>query len=183
MDFCELHRNISLHVSVKSRDESSLHRLRWRTKYARYLTILTETEVEFHFSSSSIPPIIPRIPPAKNPPPMKRLRIAVGNITKAARTLNFRKIIMTATKRINPRMIPSMKLNELRAGTHGRKAPQKVVNAGDSRAIAFAMTRPAAIATNTAGSHHHLTSNGGFGNGPYHPGPNAPTGGATGPAP
>jgi len=67
---------------------------------------------------------MPSIPPAKNPPPMKRLRIAVGNITKAARTLNFRKIIMTAMKRINPRMIPSMKLNELRAGTHGKRPPK-----------------------------------------------------------
>ena len=108
--------------------------------------------------------------------------MAVGNITKAARTLNFRNIITTAPKRIIPRMIPIMKLNGPRAGTHGRKAPQKVVKPGDSKATALAITRPAAIVTNTAGNHHHLTSSGGFGKGPYHPGPNAPTGaGATGP--
>jgi len=135
--------------------------------------------VEYHFNNSSIPPIMPSMPPAKNPPPMKRLRIDVGNITKAARTLNFRNIITTAPKRIIPKMTPIMKLNGPRAGTHGRKAPQKVMNPGDSRATAFAITRPAAIATNTAGNHHHLTSNGGFGNGPYHPGPSAPTGAAT----
>ncbi len=119
---------------------------------------------------------MPSIAPAKNPPPKKMLRTAVGNIMKAARTLNFRIIITTAPKRISPRMIPSMKLNGLRAGTHGRIAPQKAVNPGESRAIAFAMIRPAEIATSTAGNHHHRTSNGGFGNGPYHPGPIVPTG-------
>jgi len=133
-------------------------------------------EDESHLSSSSIPAIMPRIPPAKNPPPIKRLKTAVGNIMKAAKTLNFRNIMMTAPKRIKPRMIPNMKLNGPRDGTHGRKAPQKVRNPGDSRAIAFAITRPAAIAVSAAGNHHHLTSNGGFGNGPYHPGPKAPTG-------
>jgi len=124
-----------------------------------------------------MPPIMPSIPPAKNPPPMKRLRMAVGNVTKAARTLNFRNIMTTAPNSIIPRIIPIMKLNGPSAGTHGRKEPQKVVKSGESKAMAFAITRPPAIATNTAGSHHHLTSKGGFGNGPYHPGPRAPTGG------
>jgi hypothetical protein len=49
-------------------------------------------------------------------------------------------------------------------------------NPGDSRAIPFAIIRPAAIATNAAGSHHDLTSNGAFPYGPYHIGPKAPTG-------
>lgn len=114
--------------------------------------------------------------PARNPPPMKRLRIAAGNIMNAAKTLNFRNIIKTAPKRIRPRTIPSMKVNEDRAVSHGRKPLHHVAKAGDSNAMAFAMIRPAAIATNAAGSHHHLTSKGAFPYGPYHPGPKAPTG-------
>ena len=148
-----------------------------------YVVDSASVQSMYYFSSRSIPPNMPSKAPAKNPPPMKRLSTAVGNMTNAARTLNFKKIITTATKRINPRIMPSIKLNGPRPGTHERSAPQKVVNPGDSNAIAFAMTRPAAKATNTAGNHHHLTSNGGLGNGPYHPGPKAPTGGDTEPAP
>jgi hypothetical protein len=60
--------------------------------------------------------------------------------------------------------------------THGSKPLHHKAKPGDSNAMAFAMTRPAATATNAAGSHHNLTSNGAFPYGPYHPGPKAPTG-------
>jgi hypothetical protein len=120
--------------------------------------------------------------PPKNPPPppKKMLTIAVGKMMNAARTLNFRNIIRTAPKRIKLRMIPIMKLKAASATTHGSKPLHHKTKPGDNNAMAFAMIRPAAIATSAAGNHHHLTSNGAFGNGPYHPGPKAPTGGATG---
>ena len=116
--------------------------------------------------------------PPKNPPPppKKMLTIAVGNMMNAARTLNFRYIIRTVPKRTKLRMIPIMKLKAASAIIHGRKAVHHTAKPGDNNAIAFAMIRPAAIATNAAGSHHHLTSNGTLPYGPYHPGPKAPTG-------
>ena len=77
---------------------------------------------------------------------------------------------MIAPTRTKPRTTPSMKPNEPKAGNHGRKALHVAKNPGDSRAIPFATIRPAAIATNAAGS-HHLTSNGALPHGPYHPGP------------
>jgi hypothetical protein len=112
---------------------------------------------------------------------MKRLRSAVGNITRAARILNFRKIITTAPKRISPRMIPSMKSKYTVAGviqgvSHTVTQDKKPA---DRRAAALTNIKLAANTTITAGNHHHLTSSGGLGNGPYHPGPKAPTGGPT----
>ena len=116
-------------------------------------------------------------PPKKPPPPPKKmLTIAVGNMMNAARTLNFKNIIRTAPKRIKLKMIPIMKLKAASETTHGSKPLHQKANPGDSNAMAFAIMRPAATATKTAGNHHHLTSNGAFGNGPYHPGPKAPTG-------
>ena len=116
--------------------------------------------------------------PPKNPPPppKKMLTIAVGNMMNAARTLNFRYIIRTVPKRTKLRMIPIMKLKAASPSSHGSKPLHQKAKPGDNNAMAFAIMRPAAMATKAAGNHHHLTSNGGFGNGPYHPGPKAPTG-------
>ena len=116
-------------------------------------------------------------PPKKPPPPPKKmLTIAVGNMMNAASTLNFRNIIRTAPKRIKLRMIPIMKLKAASETTHGSKPLHQKAKPGDNNAMAFAMIRPAATATNAAGSHHNLTSNGTLPYGPYHPGPKAPTG-------
>lgn len=109
---------------------------------------------------------------------MKRLTIAVGNIMRAARTLNFSKIITTAPKRIMPRIIPNMKSKKtVPIVIHGvSHTINQVSNPGASNPAALTVIKQAENTTNTAGNHHHLTSNGGFGNGPYHPGPKAPTG-------
>lgn len=110
-----------------------------------------------------------RIAPRKNPPPIKRLMMAVGSMTKAARIRNLRNIITTAPKRTKPSTMPSMKLNVPSEATHGRSELQYRKKLGESRAIPLAMINKAARPTIVAGNHHNLASIGKRVYGPYQP--------------
>lgn len=101
---------------------------------------------------------------------MKRLTIAVGNITNAESIRSPRNIIIIVPTRIRPNTIPNMKLKDPRADTHGKNELQKPKNPGESKATPLAMIKAAAIPTTIAGNHpHSLASNGTCPYGPYQP--------------
>ncbi len=115
----------------------------------------------------SRPASTPSSKPAMKPPPMKRLTIAVGNITNAASTLNPRRSMTTAPTRTRPSIIPSMKAKLPRNATHGTNPTHIAKKPGERRATAFAMISPAEINSKATATHRDLKNENWCGNGPY----------------
>jgi len=114
--------------------------------------------------------ITPSITPTMKPPPMKRLRIAVGNITNAAKIRKPRSTIMSARTRTSPSMTPSMKLKDARATIQGNRLDQNRKNAGESKATPLKKINAAEVASKTNGNHQKRVRNGRRMKGPCQPG-------------
>ncbi len=114
----------------------------------------------------SRPASTPSSNPAMKPPPMKRLTIAVGKITKAASTLNPRRSITSAPRSTNPSMIPSMNAKLPMNATQGTNPTHKAQKAGESKAAALRRMRIAETNSKAIAVNFDLNSENGWGNGP-----------------
>ena len=109
----------------------------------------------------------PMIRPARNPPPMNRLSIAVGKTMKADSTRKPKKNMTNPPRITRPSTTPSMTPKELIGATHGNNPTHTAKKTGDSSAIPLATMSAAATKNNAAGAHQNRTRNGGRRNGPY----------------
>jgi hypothetical protein len=103
-----------------------------------------------------IPARTARTAPSRKPPPMKKLTIAVGKITKADITLKFSSIRIIAPSNMRPSMIPRMKPKLPRKPTQGSHAVHTAKKDGHSSAIALAKINAAPSPTKKTGNQRDL---------------------------
>ena len=113
-------------------------------------------------STRSIPARTPNIAPKMKPPPMKMLTRAVGKMTKADRTLYFRKIMTTATSNTTPKITPKIILTDPSEAFHGMIVFHHAAKVGEVNASPLAIMSPEAKITMTLGIQENRVSKGGF---------------------